>query len=1723
MKKLLIGILQFALVYTIAAKPVGENKALQMATRFLATQTGEIIQLKPVLLPDSLADAMYAFAAPKAYVIVSADDCATPILAYSTTSTFSLPIPDYVADWLYGYAKEIKYIRKHGIVADSTLLRLWSGTTLLPKSSGQSESANTVAPLLQTQWGQTPYYNAQCPSDGISGQAISGCVATATAQVMRYWSHPQTGTGSHCYTHSRYGILCANFGTTTYDWSNMPIRLTSSSTTAEVNAVATLMYHVGVAVDMNYSVSNSTASNLKAANALKTYFGYDPNIRYENKSNYMDDVWIEMLKTELMAGRPMLYRGMQYSVGGHSFVCDGFDNNGLFHFNWGWGGAYDNSYYYIGNLNPGRYNFSSDQAAVFGIMPMIDTAGIVTITAQANDAALGEVVVDSLVQGVFSIGDTVELIATAFPSARFVRWSDGVRDNPRRYIVSGNQNLFVAEFESIISDTMYYHNGAYRSYHTGQANKKWGIRFLASELEGRDTLNAIMLYKYNSWNANCNVFVYSGGLPADSTLIHSQAVSASVTPGWNTFVLDSAVVVPSGKALWILFDSREIPHAPYSGNMNGSIVEGNGVWKYNRSFSWLVNAVFSHSESWHIAGQTNSNLAGYVAGGGHIPVSQCQNVKLTAYTNEGYRFSHWADNIQSNPRYVNVFSDTSFMAYFEPIMGDTIHHDDGQYLFAHTGSWIATAFAPTVINGNNRINGLQLYSTTSNQLCHLRIYHGDANGPQTMLLDTTILSVSVCGWDNITLQQNIIIDTTQWLWLAFDGYTADAPMAFFSGDNHSRMYSTDDQTWSPMAPFGSLMLRAILGYNHTPLFTIHANADNSTHGSVMGSGAYLGGTSVALRAIPSTCYSFVAWSDGDTANPRQLTLSSDSSLTAYFVANTKYGEVFAEACDSYIWHGQTYTNEPQEPPTYTYRTSEGCDSIVALHLTLGHTTQVYDTIVVCDSIVWYDSIYLYSNNMLTHLIHPSSGCDTVMHLWLKVNPSKKTNLFEQACDSLQWQNHTYTSDTTAIFVTPAANGCDSVVSIRIRINNSLHSCDTVSACGYYYWHGARYDETPENPLIYSRSVGGCTQSDTLLLTVNQASSSTDSIEACDSTIWHGIKYTYTTTYPTYNVPEGNMYGCDSIVHLNLTIRNSSIPTYRTMYVCDSTSLYGETFFNDSTIYHVWPNANSQGCDSTERIMLHVTHTTHEASFMVTCGNYYWHGYYYTQTPDTLPVYSHADYYGCISTDTLYLTIHQVSSSTDTIESCDSAFWHGTKYTYSTTWPTYNVPEGNVYGCDSTVHLNLTIHHSSNSAYKSEYACDSILLFGQLFFNDSTILHVWPNANSHGCDSVERIRLYVTHTTHTATIAEACGNYYWHYHTYTQTPDTLPIYRQTNWRGCVNTDTLHLTINHPVSSTETLVVCDSCIWHGITYYNSTTTPSFTTTSSAGCDSVVTLHLTVNRSNSAIENVTACDGYTWHGIGYIASTSTPTYTTINGVGCDSVVTLHLTVNQSTDSVETTTACDSFTWIDGNTYTEGNDTTQFTIYNSVGCDSLITLHLTINHSTSSSATDTACDGYSWNGMSYTTSGTYSYTTNNAVGCDSTITLTLTLNNSAQTAITDTADESYFWHGETITESGTYQWQGTTVVGCDSTVTLTLVINHVGIDTIDDIIVNVYPNPTNGWLTIDADDVLSVEVFDQTGRKITSFKYTNRINLGDLMVGTYILKIHNKKGYSIHRIILN
>ena len=398
--------------------------------------------------------------------------------------------------------------------------------------------------------------------------------------------------------------------------------------------------------------------------------------------------------------------------------------------------------------------------------------------------------------------------------------------------------------------------------------------------------------------------------------------------------------------------------------------------------------------------------------------------------------------------------------------------------------------------------------------------------------------------------------------------------------------------------------------------------------------------------------------------------------------------------------------------------------------------------------------------------------------------------------------------------------------------------------------------------------------------------------------------------------------------------------------------------------------------------------------------------------------------GCDSVVTLDLTIRYSTTGTDVEDHCDSYTWiDGNTYTSSNNSATYTLT--NAAGCDSVVTLDLTIRYS-NTGSSSDIACDTYTWEGSTYTSSGSYDKTFTNAA--GCDSVHTLNLTIIYSNTGTDVEDHCDSYTWiDGNTYTSSNNSA-TYTLTNAAGCDSVVTLDLTIRYSTTGTDVEDHCDSYTWiDGNTYTSSNNSATYTLTNAAGCDSVVTLDLTIRYSTTGTDVEDHCDSYTWiDGNTYTSSNNSATYTLTNAAGCDSVVTLDLTIRYSTTGTDVEDHCDSYTWIDGNTYTSSNNSATYTLTNAAGCDSVVTLDLTIRYSTTGTDVEDHCDSYTWiDGNTYTSSNnSATYTLTNAAGCDSVVTLDLTIRYS--TTGTDVEDhcDSYTWiDGNTYTAVTTVQ----------------------------------------------------------------------------------------------------
>lgn len=627
------------MVVPVFAERVTSETARKVASSFLNNNGAKSNQLVDLSKAAGFPN-LYVFSGEEGFVVMSADDCVKPILGYSLTGKFvAEDMPENVNSWLQGYNDEIQYAIENGVKSTAEGKQVWND--LIQGKAGAFRTTAVVEALVKTTWDQHTPYNNLCPYDSDDNKkTLTGCVATAMAQIMNYWKFPSQGLGSHSYipsNHPKHGVQFADFGATTYDWNNMLNSYSGSSySDAQANAVATLMYHCGVSVDMDYDYSQtqtshigSSASTYNVMYALENYFNYAPCMHYESKGSHSEEEWITMLKQELDNKRPLQYRGSKTTGGGHSFVCDGYDNRNYFHFNWGWSGFY-NGFYSVETLCS-EAAYTKDQEAIFGIQPIsgnqqptnlvANVSGMnVNLTWDGFEGATSyKVYCDYNLIGnttSCSFNDTKACIGTHSYFVRGVK-NDSVTlpSNIATATVTFGGTTEELKIERLQAT---YDNGDvtldwatpyrlnYIDYHsfdeewvyTGTGSEDsiyWGVRFPASMLSSGITLTSVSNVFITAGQYSTSIFQCTGGIPTGTPII---TVTEYYPIGWNNIVFSTPITIDPDLDLWVIFKCADIPYpitlAEYNAD-DGNYYSLNGHnWHHLKGCSFFISANLSN-------------------------------------------------------------------------------------------------------------------------------------------------------------------------------------------------------------------------------------------------------------------------------------------------------------------------------------------------------------------------------------------------------------------------------------------------------------------------------------------------------------------------------------------------------------------------------------------------------------------------------------------------------------------------------------------------------------------------------------------------------------------------------------------------------------------------------------------------------------------------------------------------------------------------------------------------------------------------------------------------------------------------------------------------------------------------------------------------------------------------------------------------------------------------
>lgn len=960
----LLGMMVFAMVAN--AIPIDRNTATTIAVNFWKTHASKSMATgMPTITNYASAnglDNMYIFSINEGngFVIVSADDRVWPILGYSTTGNLDGEnIPVNTKEMLQNFNEEIQYCMDNNLPANPLVSSEWNRLLSAEpvsasengkvRGNGQPSLVQTtvVGPLVKTKWDQGAPYNNLCPYDSGNGErTVVGCVATAMAQILKYWNYPQHGIGSKTYTHTTerrspnisFGTFTVNFANTTYDWANMPVQVSNSSSNAEKTAVATLSYHCGVSVEMMYDISSNGGSsaytngdyNPTAEYAFKNYFDYKSSATSEYRYYYSDSAWNMMVKSEIDNGRPLLYRGSTSNGGGHAFVCDGYDVTGIsgaalymFHYNWGWSGRYDG--YFLSNaLYPAGGGIGSNssnsyndyQAIIVGLEPRISP--LIVSLGNSIFSGLGD-----STMAVVRAADNSSLNWTASCGQSWITLSDrtgagnGAMTNvkitaspnntnvARRAVITITQGAESKTIEVVQGAASYSPQGEYGNTVTSYLkcmDAGMGC-FMRGEAYGNfapgDTIKSVFFNSYYNatypdYNGNrFRIEIYEnntfdsnmlGGYWVSATnmlgqLVHTQNYTQPAA-GMQHVTLSTPYIIDTGNfwiAVFCVDSTQMLYHCnylstpcalsdyPVADSMSAICMayrEGMMIPIYGGAYADTnYPAVYQSNDEWTMGFTVTSRIAatlydvivvsesaskGSAMGSGSYEVGD--TVVLRAVPNAGYRFLRWNDGNTSNPRSIVINSSMNcptYTAYFTHTYTITANSNDNSQGRVYGGG---------IYGGGDTV---ALYAIPVRNCNFERWNDADTTNPRFVVVNSNRTFTATFAQVPVVHDTTAVHDTT-----------------YITNIIHDTTYITDTvhDTVNVVLP--------------TDYKLLQVNSADVNKGLAAGNGSFPAGTSVEIAAIPLQGYHFVSWNDGNTSNPRLVTVDADITYTASFTENT---------------------------------------------------------------------------------------------------------------------------------------------------------------------------------------------------------------------------------------------------------------------------------------------------------------------------------------------------------------------------------------------------------------------------------------------------------------------------------------------------------------------------------------------------------------------------------------------------------------------------------------------------------------------------------------------------------------------------------------------------------------------------------------------------------------------------------------------------------------------
>ena len=1620
-------------------------------------------------LTGTTTDCYYVFALqPKGFVIVAADDRVEPILGYSYDNNFAVAnMPDHIRGWLDNYEKQIEAMTKSNLQAEPATQTKWA--RLKSGQAMSTKSSTTVGPLLTTTWDQGQYYNALCPEDvnGPDGHVLTGCVATAMAQIIHYWGYPVHGRGAHSYVNN-YGTMTVNYDSANYDYANMPNELTATSTPEEVNAVATLMRDCGVANVMIYGPNSSGAHIENIRSAFINHFGFSSKLGYADRHMYTNGEWVTLLRNEIDLETPVFYTGTD-GWNSHAFVLDGYADSDFFHLNFGWSGVGD-GWYQTSAINP-SWEFNYWQEAVIGIHP------------DSNERTL---------------------------------LCNYVADYEQ--IFSYDSYCFNHEHHTVSTSTHLFNISAKNEYLTDYGTVF--VRPTIMHFVPADSLDQLVLDVFNI-DLNHAIIVYDGPnmdsltrvlepagegwpyaeLPNDSVL--QQFVTNDFSPIVSTKHGFTIVAYCAGMG------ENEF-HLLVSNASTCRMVSNIDVAKDSLGYrlNWMANGT---SSQWQISWADTTILCDTTSFliNNHFQEDNLE-VKIRSICSDNTysewntvvlnQKKYWPDFIEEEPDGFVDNGDTVKIAsadglawlsrQYEDYMGRIIIISDDIDLGAHL--WRPIHHYEGRILGNGHI--------ISNLRTEAGLFDIFESGTISDLhfKDATILGSggTFAAW----LDHAILLNCSS------IGYRNIGESGLFGGIIGRADYSQLINCNAIGENYCQIMHGGLVGTNRYSAFeNCYSSQGSSFQWQSINSGTFEPGLLAGndIGGVYNNCYA-------DIKNThRQWNPEVDSIATLYYFFGYAYGggvQIQIESASNVATFrvvGDTLGCIIQDT-SINYTLGENMDLLTALN----------------NKVIEYNApelkTWIWDSTLHFPVLGPYYEPASPTIRYVTQNGTGNGSSWANAMGDLQAAMDSAAFVQGDVWVAQGTYYGDGASENAFTVPDGVHIYG-----GFAGDEPEDYDLSLRNFSAHSTILDG---QHTQRTVYHERTVNYDWMSAVPILDGFTIQNGFSDGYGG-NINGGNVYygGLPSINVHNCIIRNGE--AYEAGGVSNAIVQNSLVYHN---IAQNWAGAFNKVV-ATNCLLINDSANVSECLSSTLTNCILWHPRGYNQSFTNNITYSAIENWDGSGDGNILLSHSNDGSSPDSNyvrfvdpENGDFRLAYGSACINAGTpdISALGLPSVDFQGLprvlDGRIDMGAYEYYPVPVVETYDTICqgNSVTFYGTEYDAEGTYrVHANPDPIQ---DTIYVLRLTVNPSDSADFAETACGSYEWNGTTYTVSGDYEQTFTAAN--GCDSIETLHLTVNQPTTGVDVQTACGSFTWiDGITYTESNSTATYTLTNAAGCDSIVTLNLTVNYSTHNVETETACESYAWHGVTYTTS-GTYTYEYTNANGCASVDTLYLTVNHGTHNVETETACESYEW-HGVTYTtSGTYTYPYT--NANGCASVDTLHLTINSPVASTISAIACDSYEWNGETYTTSGDYEQTFTAANGCDSVITLHLTVNPSVSSEFSfSTEDSCYTWNSQTYCTSGDYTQTLQTIDGCDSIVTLHLTVS-VGIDNHNEFNFNFYPNPTNGIVNVQCTNhnspITQIYVFDAYGKLVDivetnahdSSVQTAQIDLSGFAAGVYFMK---------------